>query len=565
MEANEDEVVDLTPEEVFEQHRSEIEERFEERGFFQRLGDMMRGFKCPHDSREYKLAILELQRLKAPIIAILLPTLFVIVLVVVTMVGSGGKEVIQVDLLSQIEDPEALEDKVEEDPPEVEPPEELPDIVVENPVVGQPTEMISEAPPTDEPVSVQPAPQDSVSITKSPVKMSGIMSSRSPGVRGAALRGGNMHGDASTEAAVMKALRWLKHTQRDDGSWAGQPVSNTGLAILSYLAHGETTASPEFGYTVERALGFLLGKLQGDGDQVHFVGEDANEYAFLIATYALCEAYSMMQNPDVKYAALKCLSRIVNNQSPTGGWDYKLNRNSSRDDLSFAGWALQALKAGKLAGLKPEGLEECIGKAVHCLETRSFKNGGFGYTANTAPTGLTATGCLAMQLLGYGARKEVAEALDYMRNWLPGFEPGKGQGGPGGVLPGANPQYYCYYAAQCKFQAGMKEGATVPDQKTWQDWNVAMKALYPKTIITIPEKIQGPDGKMHAMGYWTYKDPTCNVGGDTMGTCLCALQLMVYYRYLPTTQTSAGLADDQLEKAKAAPKKAADVAVDVDI
>ena len=138
-----------------------------------------------------------------------------------------------------------------------------------------------------------------------------------------------------------------------------------------------------------------------------------------------------------------------------------------------------------------------------------------------------------MQLLGYGDRKEVNDALDTMREWLPTFEKDKLK--VNGANAGVNPQYYCYYASQCKYQAGMKQGATPENLKTWQDWNVAMKKLYTTTI-----QDGGPyefEGKPHKTGYWDNDDATCKLGGRVMSTCLCALQLMVYYRYLPTTQT----------------------------
>ena len=48
------------------------------------------------------------------------------------------------------------------------------------------------------------------------------------------------------------------------------------------------------------------------------------------------------------------------------------------------------------------------------------------------------------------------------------------------------------------------------------------------------EKIEGPDGREFDIGYW--KNTDAHGAGDTMSTCLCALQLMVYYRYLPTTK-----------------------------
>ena len=170
-----------------------------------------------------------------------------------------------------------------------------------------------------------------------------------------------------------------------------------------------------------------------------------------------------------------------------------------------------------------------------------------------------------MQLLGYMNENEVKAALDTMRAWKPSFEGTKGKK-LSEALPAANPQYYCYYAAQCKYQAGMCQGATPANVKAWQDWNLAMKALYPRTMITLPEKIPGPDGKPRAIGYWKFKDQTC--GGEkatTMATCLAALQ-MVYYRYLPTTQTKAAKAITSGDEDEGSKKKQSDeLDIEVDI
>lgn len=559
---------ELTSEELFGQRKAEIDALFEERGFFRRMCDMFSGLGKPRSSREYKIAKVELQRLMAPLIAILLPVLGVVSLIVITAVTDRDREVITLDIAKVQEEDSPLEEvqDLEPEPPPEQPPDEAVDVVVDTPVVGPIADVQTPVVASAEPVSVKPAQEDSVAIIKSPVSFSGIKGARDPGMIGKMTRGGdNRLGDTTTETAVLMALRWLKHTQSAGGNWPG-PISNTGLAVLAYLAHGETPGSKEFGSTVEKALQYLINSQYVDkGGMCRFRNMDGNEYAFLIATYALCEAYGMTSNPNVKEAAMKALTRIVENQSPTGGYDYKLNKTSTRDDLSFAGWALQALKAGKMAGLHPEGLDLCIKKAIKYMKTRAFVNGGFGYCAGHQPSGLTATGCLAMQLLGYGDQKEVTDSLESMRKWLPVFE-SKENFRPGGPCPGQNAQYYCYYAAQCKYQAGMKQGATQADVKSWQEWNLEMKKLYPPSIITLDQKIEGPDGKRHAMGYWKYKDPTCQQGGPTMGTALCALQLMVYYRYLPTTQTKAGAIErEDAEKGKATPVKSSDVDIEVDI
>ena len=487
------------------------------------------------DKERYKKG----ERAIAPLVAVVVPALIVTVLMVVTAITSQPRVVIPIEVAAP--DPDPISTDVD-DPPKPEPdPQELtdvvPEIAVDTPTPQTPTEIFpaQQPMPAAEPVALKPAPKEAVTMIKSPVHLPSLFGVREAGNRAKYISGGadGVYGSAATEAAVLKALRWLKKTQKTDGSWAGNPVSNTGLAVLCYLAHGEVPSkSREFGDTMRLALDYLINAQCGVGDEVRFRGADGNEYAFLIATYALCEAFGMTQNPNAKEAALKGLVRIVRNQSPTGGWDYRLNKTSTRDDMSFAGWALQALKAGKMAGLHPEGLDECIKKAIRCLATRNFRSGGFGYTAGGNPTGLTATGCLALQLLGFGERAEVKSALDYMRAWRPAFDKDK----VAEKSPGACPQYYCYYAAQCKYQAGMKPGATPADKAAWQEWNAAMKALYPKTIVTPEETIDGPDGRPCAIGYW--KNADAHGSGDTMATCLCALQLMVYYRYLPTTQAS---------------------------
>lgn len=561
----------LSAEEIFNQHKAEIEAAFEERGFFRRMADMFSGLSKPRSSAEFKIAKTELQRLVAPLCAILLPTLGVIILIVITAITGQNKETIQVDIARAQEDEAELEEEQEQEEVEEQtPPEETVDVMVDTPNISVADVATPSATPTSEPASVKPASQDSVALIKSPITMKSMTGSRTPGSIGKMTVGGASYGDAQTEGAVLKALRWLKKTQQPNGSWKPSPVSNTGLAILAFLAHGETPSSKEFGPTVQKAMQFLIDSLGKRKDKtgkevVTFKGADGNEYSTLIGTYALCEAYGMTRNPNTKIVAMQTLQRIVDGQGPTGGWDYGINPKSTRDDLSFGGWALQALKAGKMAGMHPKGLDECIKKAVKCLKTRNFNKIGFNYCAGGGATGLTATGCLALQLLGYMNENEVKTALDTMRPWLPSFEGNKGKKLTE-ALPNYNPQYYCYYASQCKYQAGMCQGATPANVKTWQDWNLAMKALYPRMIKTLPEKIPGPDGKPRQIGYWPMnkEEKLCQSGGDTMTTCLCALQLMVYYRYLPTTQTKAAKAnapEDEGDKKK----KSNDIDVEVDI
>ncbi len=560
----------IDEEEIKEQLREEMA-KFEDDGYFRRLIKMFVGLGRPRNSPEYKEAIVELQRQTAPLLAILLPILVVATLFVVTAVSGSGKRELKVEIVQADQQDDALDEI--ETPQETEPPPEMDniEITVDAPSMN-PTEMASEAAPapTAEPQSVKVASVDAMLSIKSPVTMKSVMgTSRGAGVRGTYTRGGASYGDAATEAAVMKALRWLKATQAPDGSWGTKPefglkkgmdkAAGAGFAILTYLAHGETPASKEFGPTVQKALDYLINSVyvvkdksgkpakdpNGNTPYIRMSGAGGSEYGFLIGTYALCEAYGMTKNPNAREAAEKTLGRIISGQTATGGWNYNMARvtKDGPDDISFGGWAMQAIKAGKMAGIHLPGMEECIKKAVNCLKKRNYsEKAGFVYRATTnhkgGTGGLAGVGCLAMQLLGYAKEKEVANALNVMRDWQPSLDkvysyaPGKPE----------NAQYYCYYAAQCKYQAGMCKDATPANFTLWKKWNAEMKALYTKAVITVTDKsgqpvtVKDPAGKDRPIGRWENKD---HYNYDVMGTCLAALQLMVYYRYLPTTQLKA--------------------------
>lgn len=584
----------IDEEEIKEQLKEEMA-KFEDDGYFRRLIKMFVGLGRPRNSPEYKEAIVELQRQTAPLLAILLPILVVATLFVVTAVSGSGKRELKVEIVQADQQDDALEEI--ETPQETEPPPEMDniEITVDAPSMN-PTEMASEAAPapTAEPQSVKVASVDAMLSIKSPVTMKSVMgTSRGAGVRGTYTRGGASYGDAATEAAVMKALRWLKATQAPDGSWGTKPefglkkgmdkAAGAGFAILTYLAHGETPASKEFGPTVQKALDYLINSVyvvkdksgkpakdpNGNTPYIRMSGAGGSEYGFLIGTYALCEAYGMTKNPNAREAAEKTLGRIISGQTATGGWNYNMARvtKDGPDDISFGGWAMQAIKAGKMAGIHLPGMEECIKKAVNCLKKRNYsEKAGFVYRATTnhkgGTGGLAGVGCLAMQLLGYAKEKEVANALNVMRDWQPSLDkvysyaPGKPE----------NAQYYCYYAAQCKYQAGMCKDATPANFTLWKKWNAEMKALYTKAVITVTDKsgqpitIKDPAGKDRPIGRWENKD---HYNYDVMGTCLAALQLMVYYRYLPTTSLKATEVEADVETLSK--DKGGEISVTIDI
>ena len=162
-------------------------------------------------------------------------------------------------------------------------------------------------------------------------------------------------GTEKCEDAVVNGLRFLKKTQNKDGSWCAQKqVGMTGLALLAFLGHCETTMSEEFGETVFSAITYLVnkamknkGKLGTDFKDNHWCYEHA------IAVYAIAEAYTLCQKsfgeniPNLPEAVQASSQFLINSQHQKGGWDYAYSEDSGRGgDLSIVGWHLQALQSG---------------------------------------------------------------------------------------------------------------------------------------------------------------------------------------------------------------------------
>jgi hypothetical protein len=322
----------------------------------------------------------------------------------------------------------------------------------------------------------------------------------------------------------------------------------TGLALLAFLAHGEVPGrSEEFGETVRKGVEFLIANQREDG---LFAIRDANNYSHPIATYALCEAFGMMRNPNIRDAADKALDHIVRGQHPSGGWDYNM-RQSDRDDTSYMGWCAQALKAAQMAGFyhDPEALARASRLCVKGFKKNGFPDGGFGYTG-PQKGGLTGVGVLCMQFHHAAddpfARNSLANVISGWRPEWTGPAPGRGADHGAATPPGGNLQYYFYYATQAVFQNG---------GEPWKKWNDRMWPAYVAAQFVVPageagascacgaadgkclcrrlaEPYVDQDGKPREIGHWVNADSSTD--RPVMDTCLAALQLMVYYRYLTT-------------------------------
>ncbi|MEM7394672.1 MAG: prenyltransferase/squalene oxidase repeat-containing protein, partial [Verrucomicrobiota bacterium] len=253
-----------------------------------------------------------------------------------------------------------------------------------------------------------------ISDAASPLILKGLFSGRSAGARAGRLRA--YGGSGATEAAVLKALDWLKANQQPDGSWVKNRVGMTGLALLTFLAHGETPNSKKYGQTVEKAIQYLLSHQNPNGLFGKPTPTQHGVYENAIATYAVAEAYGMTRVPALKTAMEGGLKWIIKGQQPGGGWDYAYKKGDRRD-TSVSGWHVQALKAAYLSGAENPGIKECMKRAIADIKSvynPSAKSFGYGGPGGKNP-GMTGVGVLAMQFLGQAKSPEVKgglEALD---------------------------------------------------------------------------------------------------------------------------------------------------------
>jgi len=346
-----------------------------------------------------------------------------------------------------------------------------------------------------------------------PHEVPALFSGRTASGRRAALR--KYGGDRETEAAVLRALRWLKTTQNADGSWSRtQPEAMTGLCLLTFLARGKTPRSKEFGSTVQKAVTYLSDKMtayvEGAG------GDLSRAYVNGVVTYALAETYGMTGLEYVKPAMEKGLDRIVRGQQPGGGFDYHYKKGA-RWDLSVTSWQVQALRVGYVARTENKGVMPALKKAQSFIQDTSFRKGKFGYsTPGSGSAGMQGAGTLCLQLIGQRKSGAARSGVTWIRKndevkWDLGKE----------YSAHSNPVYNWYYETQAMFHAGKTH---------WSSWNKQMK----KELVGAQKPgEQTEDGK--DTGYWeapgTWRKPEYD---PWYSTALCTLSLQVYYRYSPT-------------------------------
>lgn len=476
------------------------------------------------DIRVKRLWKRTLERLTGPTGSAIIHVLIIVALIkLVTYKAQDKAPEIEVMMM----EPDAQE--LEEFEKELEKLEDIPQV---DQITPPEVNMEVEAPPeVDDFAAPEPdvdyAAMDMVDSVQSPLVMKGLFAGRSSGGRAAALGAYGGEWAKYTEAAVLRALEWLKNHQLPDGSWGGgangtenrNKAAMTGLGILTFLAHGETTSSEKYGPTVEKAIRFLVSQQAENGEFVKVVDPEAKgvdnapAYAHAIATYAISEAYGMTRIPSLKPVMEKAVDVILKGQQAGGGWDYGY-RKTARRDTSVSGWHIQALKAAYIGGAENPGIKESMDKALVDLKSAFHaESGHFNYTDSGRRDSITAVAVLCFQLTGHAEEKESRAGVQTLSGTSCDWQ-----------KPLDWPMYAWYYITQTKFHVG---------GQTWSGWNAKFARQFVRN--------QNEDGS------WTSAGKNLGEGshgnemsyGPVYSTTLAALTLQVYYRFLPTYKAVA--------------------------
>jgi hypothetical protein len=333
-------------------------------------------------------------------------------------------------------------------------------------------------------------------------------------------------GNEDTEKAVAAALKFFAQHQLADGSWSfvhslackGQctdvgkvtaaNAGATGLVLMSFLGAGQNHIDGEYKEVVGKGLAYLIKSMRvtGKAGPSWYTNGQASKsgamYTHGIAAIAMCEAYGMTKDPQLKQAAQLSLDFISVAQSPTGGWHYAAGAPTA--DTSVVGWQLMALKSGSMSGLAFP--TKTLVNARRYLDSVQSEDGTiYGYSKKGDRKGIanamTACGILCRMYMGM---PKDSPALDKVAQAF--------------IAKGPIPSdiYFNYYGTQVMKQVGGPR---------WDQWNQKML----KFILPTQEK------SGHMAGSWMEgkNSHSGETGGRLYVTAMSTMILEVYYRYMP--------------------------------
>ncbi|MFN8763526.1 MAG: prenyltransferase/squalene oxidase repeat-containing protein [Pirellulaceae bacterium] len=345
----------------------------------------------------------------------------------------------------------------------------------------------------------------------------------------------NARGDLdAAELAIERGLDYLASTQQEDGWWnleRGDPAvkirsdtAATGLAILAFQGAGYTHLEGKHAGAIRRGLEALRRGQRADGDLYRRMDAASNANAWLyshaIAALALCEAYGMTQDSELREPAQRAIDFMASTQDrQLGGWRYQPRSGA---DTSVTGWFLMALQSGRLAGLEvPRTTLDGVTRWVERSQQSEDQPYLYRYNWNAPDTAAQRHGRIAtrtMTSVGLLMRLYTGWAPDH-----PAIEEGAAyllEEPPDATGEGENRRdtYYWYYGTQVVYQVG---------GTSWERWSAALREA---TLAS--QETTGDEA-----GSWEPRGPVPDAwgayGGRLYVTCLNLLSLEVQYRHLP--------------------------------
>jgi hypothetical protein len=177
---------------------------------------------------------------------------------------------------------------------------------------------------------------------------------------------------------IDKGLAWLAKQQHRDGHWEAQngfyPVAITGMAGMALLAEGSTPSQGRYARELDRAVDYLLSRVQKSGlignpnnpkERERYMYGHGFGMMFLAQVYG--EEGDEQRRRELERVLTKAVEFMGKAQTRLGGWGYLTALEGNEfDEGSVTITQLQALRACKGAGIPVP--KEVIDKAQDYLK-----------------------------------------------------------------------------------------------------------------------------------------------------------------------------------------------------
>jgi hypothetical protein len=352
------------------------------------------------------------------------------------------------------------------------------------------------------------------------------------------------------EGPINVGVEWLIRHQSGDGSWdaagfkaqcadANVPCPGpgngyfdsglTGLSVLAILGRRAVDGDCD-GLAALRGLDWLLQHQERNGESVGSYGGVGGHsvYNHAIATLAVIEGYRATGSPALWHSAQSAITFIESRRNPGFGWRYVTKTRDN--DTSVTNWMVQALRAGRDAGMRVDGA--CFAGALAWVDAVTDEGGRVGYTEpGNGPArpealmkkfpmekseAMTAAGTLIRLACGRPAsdpsvQKGLALCLKIPPEWSVG----------GGSID----FYYWYLGTRAVFEAAPVE---VPVAGTGDS-----RLFWVSRLERALGKNQRLDRVGCAFGSWDPVDPWGEDGGRIYATAINVLSLEAPFRRTP--------------------------------